>query len=238
VDTDLPPGNARRNRVERSEGTSYATAHVAGVCALWLAHHGVGALRARYDEYLSDAFRYVIANTAQTSEDLDPEEFGRGIIDADAALRRPLPSRLVVVSWVAGVERAARAMRAASRRGASGPASSPQALDAIAALLPHLERDEILGGLASLFATDASGVRKHLADVGDELALRFASDPGLRRQFSSRCRASERVSGAKAAAGKVAAVKVAGVKLRNAGFAELRGRVRRDTSKRLGGRLE
>lgn len=234
VNTDVPEGSKDRYRVERSEGTSYATAHVAGVCALWLAHHGPDVLRAHYGEYLSDAFRYVIADTAQPSEDLDPETFGGGIIDADATLRRPLPSKRDVVNWVAGdgrAARAARAKRAGAGRGASAPSgtsNTEQALDAIAALLPHLERDEVFDGLASLFDTNASGVRKHLAEVGDELALRMASDPGLRRQFSSRCRASGRVRGAKATTAK----------LRSAGFAEMRGRVRRDTSKRLAERLE
>jgi len=227
VNTDVPEGDERRYPVERSDGTSYATAHVAGVCALWLAHHGPEALRAQYGEYLSDAFRYVIADTARPSDDLDPEAFGHGIIDADAVLRRPLPSRQQVVSRVSNAPRAARATRAARRRAMPGASGAAPALDAIAALLPHLEHDDVLAGLASLFATDAPGLRDHLAEVGDELALRFASDPGLRRQFSSHCGASERVSGAKAAAAK----------MRSAVFADLRGRVRRDTSKRLAGRL-
>jgi thermitase len=216
VDPDEPP--ARRDKVERSAGTSYAAANVAGVCALWLAHHGREALWNKYDEYLADAFRYVLARTAQKSEHLGEDDFGPGIVDADAALRAPLPSRERVVQWVSGLR---------ARRG-RGRSSAEQALSTFAALFPHLDATALRQGLEGVLDTDAAGVRRQLREVGDELAFRFAVDPSLSRQFSARCNQSGLV---RARTAKASA-------WRRATFADLRGRLQRDASEALSALLE
>jgi len=81
--------------VERSSGTSFATALAAGVAALWLAHHGRAALLARYAGTgikLAEVFRRVLT----LSSDEKPGgllSFGWGpIINAERALGTPLPA--------------------------------------------------------------------------------------------------------------------------------------------------
>ncbi|MET1052967.1 MAG: S8 family serine peptidase, partial [Mycetocola sp.] len=80
-------------RVFRSSGTSYAVAHVAGVAALWLAHHGPDTLRQRYGSRVQDVFlRVLSAEGSRVPDAWDSSDFGTGIVDATAMLTAPLPS--------------------------------------------------------------------------------------------------------------------------------------------------
>lgn len=86
--------------VTAGQGTSYATAHLAGVAALWLAHHGrqalVGMLPA--GTTLQEMFRSMLADTAQVPGGFDTANFGAGIVDAEALLRRQPGAMLGVES--------------------------------------------------------------------------------------------------------------------------------------------
>lgn len=79
--------------VEPGQGTSFATALVAGIAALWLSHHGhdqvVAAARARGTS-VQVLFRSAIRATARKPDPWDSDDFGPGIIDAAALLDRPL----------------------------------------------------------------------------------------------------------------------------------------------------
>jgi hypothetical protein len=78
--------------VERSAGTSYATAHTAGVCALWMHYHGPAALRNTYGAQLGNAFRTLLRQSARVPYPTWPtREAGTGIVDAEALLQSPLP---------------------------------------------------------------------------------------------------------------------------------------------------
>lgn len=83
------------------QGTSYATALLAGVAALWLAHHGrqtlVGMLPA--GTTLQEMFRSSLAVSAQVPEGFDTNNFGAGIFDAEALIQRQ-PSALLGVESV------------------------------------------------------------------------------------------------------------------------------------------
>lgn len=79
--------------VEPGQGTSFATALVAGIAALWFSHHGrsqvIGAARAR-GVSVQALFRSAVKATARTPDNWDSDDFGPGIIDAGALLDCPL----------------------------------------------------------------------------------------------------------------------------------------------------
>ena len=78
--------------VVRGNGTSYATALIAGIAALWRSYHGE-ELDSRNRAEIPLLFRELLWQTASTDNQL-PEGFGAGIVDAEALLRRRLPSKV------------------------------------------------------------------------------------------------------------------------------------------------
>lgn len=85
--------------VQRSSGTSYATAITAGACAVWQAHHGRQNLINRFGRPLiAYAFRWALANSAaqQTvtgaQTPWDGARRGYGMLDAAALLQVQLPA--------------------------------------------------------------------------------------------------------------------------------------------------
>ncbi|WP_147436252.1 S8 family peptidase [Mycetocola manganoxydans] len=80
-------------RVARSSGSSYAATHLAGVAALWLAHHGADALRERYGARVQEVFLFLLrAAGSRVPEGWDADAYGAGIVDAGALLAAPLPA--------------------------------------------------------------------------------------------------------------------------------------------------
>ena len=80
--------------VEPSEGTSFATPCVAAAAALWLDHHGIDVLLAKYRESgvrLGEVFRQVLQSSASVPPGWDTDEFGAGIVNLPALLAEPLP---------------------------------------------------------------------------------------------------------------------------------------------------
>jgi serine protease len=86
-------GESGTARVGQSQGTSPATALVAGVAALWLAHHGRDALIAKYDPVvkLQHVFLHLLRQTARQVPGWDTSSFGPGIVDAEKLLKAQLP---------------------------------------------------------------------------------------------------------------------------------------------------
>ncbi len=68
------------------QGTSFATALLAGVAACWLSHHGRDALIAglSHGETLQTRFRRLLRDTARVPPGFDTDRYGAGIVDADA----------------------------------------------------------------------------------------------------------------------------------------------------------
>jgi len=84
--------SAPKDLVTGGQGTSFAVALVAGVAALWLAHHGRDKLIASLapGETLQDRFKRLHQATAQPLPLLPPGCFGSGLVDAEALLRADL----------------------------------------------------------------------------------------------------------------------------------------------------
>ncbi|MFC7053081.1 DNA/RNA non-specific endonuclease [Hansschlegelia quercus] len=78
------------NAASGGQGTSFATAHMAGVAALWLAHHGRDELIAKLPpgRTLQEMFRAVVRLSAKVPSGFDTANYGAGIVDAEGALKR------------------------------------------------------------------------------------------------------------------------------------------------------
>lgn len=74
--------------VEPSCGTSYSTASVAGVAALWLAHHKREKLKKQYpNTKLQFVFKRLLKDTARCPKGWDQKKFGSGIVNAEDLLK-------------------------------------------------------------------------------------------------------------------------------------------------------
>jgi hypothetical protein len=164
--------------VERSSGTSYSTAHITGVCALWIAHHGRELLFQKYGSGMTNAFRLILRETAQSGVEMDPDDFGHGIVDAEAVLRHPLPD----------LGQPVRGRRVA-------PPDVEDELEQFRALLPHLGDAELRHALRGLLGVTARNLQARLRRFGPELAFQLGSDQRLLRDFDSECRALSRSRG-------------------------------------------
>lgn len=84
--------DARTNPVSVSggQGTSFAVAHLAGVAALWLAHHGRDALIAMLPSgiRLQRVFRSLVRHTATVPQGFDTGAYGTGVTNARDLLAR------------------------------------------------------------------------------------------------------------------------------------------------------
>ena len=75
-----------------SSGTSYAVAHLAGIAALWLAHHGRDALIARYGPRgIQEAFEEILTTSGFSRPAGWDDDWGVGIVDAVRVLSADLP---------------------------------------------------------------------------------------------------------------------------------------------------
>ena len=161
--------NGRTRKISRrSSGTSYATAHVAGVCALWIEKHGFANLNNRYGGRVAEAFRDVLRSTAQPGVEMDEGDFV-GIIDAEAVVNAALPTL------------GSRRTRAARMR------SEDDALEPFRALLPRWSDAHLRRALEGLLAVRPAGLAARLARVGREIAFQFATDQRLLRDFDAEC---------------------------------------------------
>ncbi len=85
-------GNTLKYGYGAASGTSYATVHVAGAAALWLAFHGDNLNRYAEAWQIVEAFRHAVRQSAQRPANWNDQLFGAGILDIAALLRAPLPA--------------------------------------------------------------------------------------------------------------------------------------------------
>jgi len=157
--------------VERSSGTSYATAHVAASCALWLAHRGGWAkLRNRYGAAgVGGVFKEALQSSAQKPAGWESDDDGAGILDAQALLEETAPARAP-----------ARGARVASRAAAPGPWAR------IEAFFPQADAAAVHGALLGAFAPAARRATRRIEPLLEEIAFHVATDPKLRAAIAAR----------------------------------------------------
>lgn len=78
--------------IKFSNGTSFATANIAGAAALWLAYHTRAEIEraAGGKANVGKLFARVLRNSARMPADWDQDKFGSGILDLEAMLREPI----------------------------------------------------------------------------------------------------------------------------------------------------
>jgi len=159
----------------RSDGTSYATATLAGVCALWMAHHGGAAtLRQRYGGRLASVFRDLLQASCRTPPGWNTRRYGPGIVDANALLAAPLPA-------FGGVR-----LRSTAHPPSRATADADWAR--LQPYVPELGPRQLATAVAKLYGgTPARATRAARTapppSVIDEVAFFLATDPAARAAF-------------------------------------------------------
>jgi len=159
--------------LRRHHGTSFAVAHVAGAAALWLAHHGREALIERYGRHrLQAVFLHLIATRGHRRPgEWAEQNFGVGILDAEALLKASLPERSDVDSMTPELALEASTTRPAGER--------------VAVLFPDLTADQVEERLAALFGVSGDALAAKLDRYEAELVRMFSERPEAWNTFMS-----------------------------------------------------
>ena len=183
---------------QRSSGTSYATATTAGVCALWLQHHGVAALRARYGGRLATVFTGLMKAHCHLVTGWNTDRYGPGIVDAVGLLDAPLPAF------------GGAAVRSAQRAPTRTSAASDWAR--LQPYLPELSAKQLVAAAMKMYG---AGPRRSARSAQaappppsliDEITFYVATDPEVRAAFltaggvSAKSAVSDKKAAAKSAA--------------------------------------
>ncbi|HEX2026520.1 MAG TPA: S8/S53 family peptidase [Nitriliruptorales bacterium] len=156
-----PPGHI----VDRSHGTSFAVAHLAGIAALWLAFHGRNRLIQRYGRgRLQAVFLHLIRTVAHRRPSEWHDDWGVGVVDAQALLSAELPAPDDVPVQVAAFVD-------------EDPASR------LAALLTGVSADNVRDRAAAFFGVGGDQVGERLARFEGELAYLLLDDDDFRERF-------------------------------------------------------
>lgn len=151
--------------VNRSSGTSYAAAHVAGIAALWLAHHGRAKLVTKYGtSRIASVFKELLVSKGHAGTPLPwpTGSLGAGIANAQSLLAAKLPET---------VHAAGMALRT------GGPAPAAGDFDRIAFYFPRARPARVRGWLLAMFGVGEPELATTLASFADEIAFHLAADP-------------------------------------------------------------
>lgn len=173
--------------VAPSSGTSYATAIVAGVAALWLARHERQRLIERYGApNIAAVFKEIVMkHGVDTPPGWDTRRMGAGIINARRVLDAPLPDTVPA--------RGVTAMRS--------PLAPPVQtdFDDIAHYFPDVPRERVRANLVELLGTTDDALDAELARWGEELKLHAAVNPAMRARIAGDPAAAAMRGGTRAA---------------------------------------
>lgn len=103
VDLSAPAADVRRAEPNSlyaggGDGTSYATAQIAGAAVLWLAYRGDEIDRAYVEGWqVVEAFRTLARASARVPDNWPEREFGAGVLDCEALLKASLPAAASLV---------------------------------------------------------------------------------------------------------------------------------------------
>ena len=152
--------------VERGNGTSYATATMAGIAALWVSYHGASTLSQKYGAaHIARVFKQLLQKTCRTPKGWNTEEYGPGIVDATALLRARLPDAVRARKW-------RDPQRAAVASDATG-------LEALIHLFPGERRVRIEALLAAILRVTERQLPQAVQLFGEEIAFQLAMRPAL-----------------------------------------------------------
>jgi hypothetical protein len=157
-----------------SDGTSYAVASLAGVAALWLAHHGRAFLLDRYHPAftLTDVFRWVLGRSSDPFAVDVGDGYGVGIVNARRVLTTPLPSHADLHA----------ALPAAQPVVFAAPAT-PRATEQIITAFDTLPAEQVRTRLASELEIPPDELDSRLDGVSDEMLFHLLTQPDLRNEL-------------------------------------------------------
>ena len=165
--------------IQRSSGTSYATSTTAGICALWLQHHGVAALRARYGGRLATVFTDLMKAHCRSVTGWNTHRYGPGIVDAVGLLGATLPAF--------GGAAVRSAQRAPTRTSAASDWTRLQLY------LPELSAKQLAAAATKMFGAGKPGAQRSarasdapplpLPSLIDEIVFYVATDETVRAAF-------------------------------------------------------
>jgi thermitase len=183
VDVTAPGETVWRARTEPggvflvapSDGTSYATATVAGIAALWLAHHGLDTLRQRYPgRQLPTVFKEIVMTAGvEVPRGWRTDRWGAGVINALKVLKAPLPD----------VARA-RGFRRAERRDVAKEAP----LERIIRHFPEVPPERARKTIMEAFGQAERQLDRTLETYGHEFEFLVATDPDVRQGLLNQMR--------------------------------------------------
>ena len=151
--------------VERGNGTSYATATMAGIAALWISYHGASTLAKKCGvAHIARVFKQLVQSTCRTPKGWNREDYGPGIVDAAALLTAPLPDAV------------ARKWRDPQR---TGVASDSTGLETLVHLFPGVRRTRIEALLATTLNVPERQLPRTLQLFGEEIAFQLIMRPAL-----------------------------------------------------------
>ncbi len=158
--------------IGRGDGTSFAVATLAGIAAMWLAHHTPATIRAAYGvSRVQEAFRHLVRSTCRTPAGWDAGNWGAGIVDAKALLDAGLPALPTTAGAPSGpADPVARQLAATW--------SDVPAAEVLATVAEKLGLPDDLGTATP--HRGGSGGRVDLARYAGEIRYRAGEDPEFR----------------------------------------------------------
>lgn len=151
--------------VARASGTSYAAAHVAGIGAMWLAHHGRAKLVAKYGvARVASVFKKMLTSDGHAGTPLrwPTNALGAGVVNALSLLEGSLPAPV----HAAGI---------AVDSGVGGLVED--GFDRIASYFPRADPARVRAWLLAMFGVKERDLKPKLAAFGDEIAFHLCADP-------------------------------------------------------------
>jgi Subtilase family len=162
VDSSAVPPRFHANR---QHGTSYAVATLAGVAALWLAHHGRDRIIEQVGRpNVQRTFRQLLVGPGCRVPDGWDDRFGAGIVDASALLSAPLPTTTELAL--------------------PPPPSSFDAVARLGGVLAEFDRDQVRIAVADLLGLPADQVDRLQGTAVSELVYRIGADDTLRSRIT------------------------------------------------------
>jgi thermitase len=161
--------------VDRDSGTSFATAGIAGIAALWLSYHGRDTLVDKYGAAgVPAVFKQLLQESCQVPPAWPTDEFGPGIADARALLDLPLPEVAMMLT-------------ASGRKPIS---TGDDALETLVHLAYPAPRSGIAWTMARVMGVPETMLPAALHRVGGEISFKVATEMPLLRALQAAAQAA------------------------------------------------